>query len=77
MKKMDDNPEKECGMKIIGHVTIGPKGQVVIPKEARETLGLKPGDDLLVLMKGEMAIGMVKSSDMKKVIEYMQEFMAK
>lgn len=78
MKKKDiAHCEKDCEMRIIGHVTVWPKGQVVIPKEARETLGLKPWDDLLVLLKWEMAIGMVKSSDMKKVIEYMQESMAK
>lgn len=73
MKKIDDDPKKDCAIKIIGHVTIWPKGQVVIPKEAREKLSLKPWDDLLVLIKWEMAIWMVKSSDMQKVIEYIQE----
>ena len=30
-------------------VKIGEKGQLVIPKEAREMFGLKPGDEILVL----------------------------
>lgn len=30
-------------------VTVGTKGQIVIPKEAREVFGIKPGDTLLVL----------------------------
>lgn len=35
--------------KLYGTATIGTKGQVVIPAEAREELGLKPGDRLYVL----------------------------
>ena len=30
-------------------VTVGTKGQIVIPKEAREIFGINPGDTLLVL----------------------------
>ena len=30
-------------------VTVGAKGQIVIPKEAREVFGIKPGDTLLLL----------------------------
>ena len=30
-------------------VKIGPKGQIVIPKEARDMFGLEPGDTLVLL----------------------------
>ena len=30
-------------------VTVGSKGQIVIPKEAREVFGISPGDTLLLL----------------------------
>lgn len=30
-------------------VTVGTKGQIVIPKEARDIFGIKPGDTLLIL----------------------------
>ena len=30
-------------------VTVGEKGQIVIPKQARELFGIKPGDMLLLL----------------------------
>ena len=30
-------------------VTVGAKGQIVIPKEAREVFGIAPGDTLLLL----------------------------
>ena len=30
-------------------VTVGTKGQIVIPKEARDVFGIHPGDHLLIL----------------------------
>ena len=34
---------------IFGVVKVGERGQIVIPKEAREIYGIKAGDSLLVL----------------------------
>ena len=33
-------------------VTVGDKGQIVIPKQARDVFGIKPGDTLVVLILG-------------------------
>lgn len=44
---------------LFGVVTVGEKGQIVIPKKARETFGIVPGSTLLVLgdeNKGGIAI---------------------
>ncbi|MBO5031998.1 MAG: AbrB/MazE/SpoVT family DNA-binding domain-containing protein [Lachnospiraceae bacterium] len=30
-------------------VTVGEKGQIVIPKQAREVFGINPGDTLIIL----------------------------
>ncbi len=30
-------------------VSVGEKGQIVIPKQAREVFGIKPGDNLVLL----------------------------
>ena len=30
-------------------VTVGEKGQIVIPKQARDVFGIKPGDNLVIL----------------------------
>ena len=50
--------EAENGKFIFGVVKVGERGQIVIPKEAREQYGIKPGDSLLVLgdMKGMAVI---------------------
>ena len=40
--------------------TVGEKGQIVIPKEARELFGIKPGNTLLVLGNDEKGIIITK-----------------
>lgn len=42
---MPDFPEG----KFLATVKLGPKGQIVIPKEARDLFGLKPGDALILM----------------------------
>lgn len=37
------------GRHIFGAAKVGEKGQIVIPKEARELFGIRPGDTLLIL----------------------------
>jgi AbrB family looped-hinge helix DNA binding protein len=38
--------------KAMTEVTLSAKNQIVIPREAREALGLKPGDKILVVVRG-------------------------
>lgn len=40
---------KKTAGKYAWSVTVGAKGQIVIPKEAREVFGIRPGDTLLLL----------------------------
>ena len=35
--------------KYLASVKLGPKGQIVVPKEVREMFGIRPGDTLLLL----------------------------
>lgn len=42
--------------KIYGFVTVGTKGQVVIPSDAREALGITPGDHLFVVGSEEKGV---------------------
>ena len=54
---------------IFGVVKIGDKGQIVIPKEARDVFGLKPGDSLLVLSDKSKGIALVKTKVFDDVVE--------
>ena len=39
-------------------VKLGPKGQIVIPKEAREMFGIAPGDTLVLLADRKKGIAL-------------------
>ncbi len=45
--------------RVFGTAKVGDRGQLVIPKEARELFGIKPGDTLLIL--GEENKGLIIS----------------
>ena len=49
------------GNKFAWTVTVGVKGQIVIPKEARDMFDIKPGDSIIVLCDKTKGIALVKS----------------
>jgi len=50
---------KQSAPRVFGTAKVGDRGQIVIPKEARELFGIKPGDTLLIL--GEADTGLLVS----------------
>lgn len=42
--------------RVFGTAKVGDRGQIVIPKEAREFFGISPGDTLLILGKAETGL---------------------
>lgn len=48
------------GKYIFGITKLSEKGQIVIPKEAREVFGLKPGDQLLMMGDIKKGLALVK-----------------
>ena len=44
---------KNRQQRVFGTAKVGDRGQIVIPKEAREFFGIEPGDTLLILGKPE------------------------
>ena len=50
---------KSKQQRVFGTAKVGDRGQIVIPKEARELFGIKPGDTLLIL--GESETGLIVS----------------
>lgn len=55
------------GQHIFGTVKVGERGQIVIPKEAREIFDIKAGDTLLVLGDEEQGLAIVKADVMKEL----------
>jgi len=56
------------GKHIFGTVKVGKKGQIVIPKEAREIFNIKVGDALLVIGDEKKGIAIAKASVMKSLV---------
>ena len=50
---------KAKARRVFGTAKVGDRGQIVIPKEARELFGIQPGDTLLIL--GEEDTGLIVS----------------
>ncbi|TAL14087.1 AbrB/MazE/SpoVT family DNA-binding domain-containing protein [Patescibacteria group bacterium] len=56
--------------KLYGTATVGTKGQIVIPADAREELGIKTGDRLYVMgTSGKGFIGLIKEDMIESFIE--------
>lgn len=72
LKNCDPNDVK-CGIQMFGTVKVWEKWQIVIPKEVRDILGVKPGDTMLVTTKHGKAIGLIKQEDLQEFISYLQE----
>ncbi len=47
------------------------KNQIVISKEAREAMGVKSGDELLVVVKGDLTLVMPKPKRYAKTLQGM------
>ena len=47
--------------KFVGISKVGEKGQIVIPKEARDMFNIVPGDSIIVLCDKKRGIALVKA----------------
>ena len=58
--------------KFYGSTVMGERGQVVIPAEAREEIGIKPGEKLIVLgNKKQRSRHLIKSDVMTRIADMM------
>ena len=55
--------------KLYGTTTVGSKGQIVIPAQARESLGIKAGDKLYVVGTHKDMIMLLPENMLEKVIQ--------
>lgn len=51
------------GKHAFGMVTVGDKGQIVIPAKARKVFNINPGDQILVLGDEERGLALMKEQD--------------
>ena len=54
--------------RFIVSVKVGEKGQIIVPKEAREMFNISPGDTLMFLGDKEKGIALLKSDDVYELM---------
>ena len=52
-------------------VRVGEKGQIVIPKEARQMFGIEPGDTLMLLADEKRGIAIPPKTEFEKLARHM------
>lgn len=60
-----------------GMATMGPRGQIVIPAEARKDLCIEPGDRLVVMGKFGKVLSLMKTEDIEGMVSMMMDHVEK
>lgn len=55
--------------KYVGISKVGEKGQIVIPKEARDMFDIKPGDSVVALCDKKKGMAIVKANVLEESID--------
>ena len=55
--------------KYMGSVKVGPKGQIVIPKEVRDMFSINPGDTLMLLADAQKGIAIERMGVFTKIAD--------
>ena len=57
--------------KYVGIAKVGEKGQIVIPKEARDMFDISPGDSLVILCDKKKGMAVIKPQILENTIDKM------
>lgn len=68
-KRTRDGTELPPTGKFMSSVKVGPKGQIVIPKEVRTMFGIKPGDSLLLLADTDRGIAIQRQDQLDRIAD--------
>ncbi len=55
--------------KFVGIARVGEKGQIVIPKQARDMFNIKPGDTVVVLCDKKKGMAILKTDALEGAID--------
>ena len=61
------------GKHLFGTVVMGEKGQIVIPKRARDVFQLRAGDRLVVLGDEDQGIALLRESDLMELLRGLEQ----
>lgn len=64
------------GPKVYGAVTVGERGQIVIPAQLRQSFGIKAGDKIFVFAKAGEFIGLIPTEQFNGFLSHMTKMLA-
>jgi len=56
-----------CGPGVMATAVLGPRGQIVIPKEARKWLNINPGDQIVLMSKMPGVMIVIKADGVREM----------
>lgn len=59
-------------MRLCGTWNIGSKWQIVIPKDARDVMGLSPGDSVSFVVKDEKFLWVIPNTSIEELLAYIE-----
>lgn len=57
------------GKHLFGLVTVGTKGQIVIPKKARDLFGIEPGDSLVLVGDEKEGLAIITNERVSRMLQ--------
>ena len=72
VRKASKSDAPKSGKHLFGLVTVGEKGQIVIPVQARRIFGIEPGDQLMVLGDEDRGLALVDARFFIRVAEVIE-----
>lgn len=57
------------GKHLFGLVTVGTKGQIVIPKKARDVFGIEPGDSLVLVGDEKEGLAIITNERVSRMLQ--------
>ncbi len=76
-KEPKKRPKIDCSEQLIGSTVMGERGQIVIPKDIRDRLRIKPGAKMMVMQHGDSPIMLLPVEQMQAMIQQMSARVAK
>lgn len=57
----------------LGAATVGERGQVAVPADARRAYGIEPGDKILFFTGPKIGLVMVKAEELGRLVNHLTE----
>lgn len=77
LKKRAIRSKPDGREQLIGSTVMGERGQIVVPKDIRDRLRIKPGAKMMVMQHGDSPIMLIPVEQMQQMIRQMSDRVAK